>query len=51
MHIVVIAPDSSISFVDGNKLKVTQKGVYRISYYITDAAGNVEIESYALTVR
>jgi hypothetical protein len=51
MYIVVIAPDSSVTFVDGNKLKVTQKGVYRISYYITDAAGNVEIVSYALTVR
>lgn len=51
MYVVVIAPDSSVTFMEGNKLKVKQKGVYRISYYITDAAGNVEIESYALTVR
>ena len=50
MYVVVIAPDSSVSFVEDNKLKVTQKGVYRISYYATDAAGNVTIESYALKV-
>ena len=51
MYVVVIAPDSSVSFIEENKLKVTQTGVYRISYYATDFAGNVAIESYSLTVR
>lgn len=50
LYIVVMRPDSSMEFVEKDSLKVTMKGVYYVSYYATDATGNVAIKSYSIKV-
>lgn len=50
MYVVVMGPDSSMTFVENGVLKVTKKGVYYVNYYATDSVGNVTMESYTITV-
>ncbi len=50
VYATVKAPDGRVHFVSDGAIKVTEKGVYTVSFVAYDEAGNTSFESYDIVV-